>query len=503
MAIIFHVMVTSYHQPDYEAEATGLEIPAAIGIWEIISGLFLSAGVTYLTYDTVVNAENTKEALDENSELYKYLEEAYNTNLRVIEGTGGQTPSGSPSPSPSSSALPENPPELIKTGRTWEQLMSDFATTHVCELAENEWKAWRITVEKFLNQAYLYGDEYNILNTSSELIECLRSARTEVKALTGIDYKYYYLLMKAPSYPIYRSKYGIEYDLILYPPGSYCDITYYDTVSDGSRSKISTYLPSNTAAYSFYWRDSEGFNGANSQHAGLMSTKSSEQIFYTDFLGTNFVRYSIPLTAPDVAPYIGDRPSPDTVKTVPEIQPDPNSDEETKPYVIPETMPEPIKLPNADQLEDLYNDIQKDPENAPDAVKALQQSLVVELVPNPEPVPEPEPEPEPQPTASAQPTPSPEATLPESAGNYVYDFSDLFPFCIPGDLYDLLCAFNAEPEAPKFEIPFDISYGDIEYHEVFILDMSVFEPVVKIFRLLCIISFIFFLLSITRDFIKW
>lgn len=496
IALVFQVTLNNNNDCyyDYETEATGLEVPVAYGIWEIIMGLLLSAGVVYIA-DSAVEDDwldvNTEE-YEEQGELYLYLKRAYNANLKVIEGTGdgGQEPSESPSPSPDTGL----PGDQSQANRYWDALVTAHYEDNVIKLTSDEWTAWRMTVEQFVNQAYLYGDDYNILNTSTDLIDCIESAKAEVKELTGIEYKYYHFLMRSPGYPIYNSTYGTQYDLYLFPPGSYYNLSDFDIVYNGARSQINvTLLDVNTyPAYFFYWRESEGFNGENSIHASKETSNPHTTVFYTDYFGTNCFQYSIPLAAPDLAPYIGDQPSEETITTVPEVLPDPDSEEENKPYVIPDGMPQPMKLPASDDIQKLYENIQDNPDGAQDAVKSLQQDLMSQAETDSDPI-----EPTPAPSTS------PDSDFSSKAGNYMYDFSDLFPFCIPKDFYNLLCVFNAEAEAPKFEIPFDIDYGDIQYHEVFILDMSDFESVVKIFRLLCIVSFILMLIWVTRNFIKW
>ena len=81
-----------------------------------------------------------------------------------------------------------------------------------------------------------------------------------------------------------------------------------------------------------------------------------------------------------------------------------------------------------------------------------------------------------------------------------------FSFCIPFDLVHLIQAFEAEPEAPVFEFPFDLELENpwtgkkiLDYHHTFKLDMSDYEPVIKIFRIFEIIFFIIGLLMITRQ----
>jgi len=90
--------------------------------------------------------------------------------------------------------------------------------------------------------------------------------------------------------------------------------------------------------------------------------------------------------------------------------------------------------------------------------------------------------------------------------DYKADLRLVFPFCIPFDLIHLIQAFEAEPEAPVFEFPLDLELENpwtgkkiLDYHHTFKLDMSDYEPVIKILRIFEIIFFIIGLLMITRQ----
>ena len=96
-----------------------------------------------------------------------------------------------------------------------------------------------------------------------------------------------------------------------------------------------------------------------------------------------------------------------------------------------------------------------------------------------------------------------EYTLPD---DYKADLRLVFPFCIPFDLVHLIQAFEAEAQAPVFEFPLDLELENpwtgekiLDYHHTFELDMSDYEPVIKIFRIFEIIFFIIGLLMITRQ----
>ena len=86
------------------------------------------------------------------------------------------------------------------------------------------------------------------------------------------------------------------------------------------------------------------------------------------------------------------------------------------------------------------------------------------------------------------------------SGPFLADLSKFFPFCIPFDLIHLLSILEAEPETPRWEIPFKIpAYG---VDETIVIDLSAFDGVAKIVRLCETILFIFSLILATRGLIK-
>lgn len=87
-----------------------------------------------------------------------------------------------------------------------------------------------------------------------------------------------------------------------------------------------------------------------------------------------------------------------------------------------------------------------------------------------------------------------------SSGPWIADLSKFFPFCIPFDLIHLLSVLDADPVAPKWEIPFKFPAYGID--ETIVIDLSIFDDVAKIVRLLETILFIFSLILATRSLIK-
>lgn len=169
----------------------------------------------------------------------------------------------------------------------------------------------------------------------------------------------------------------------------------------------------------------------------------------------------------------------------------------------PQQAPQPLQIPSIAQLTDLANKLKTNPQQSPNSV----QELIDQLKQNPQPQPTVAPNPNPDPNPDPEVTPKPDDTTTDvNPDDYKADLRLVFPFCIPFDLVHLIQAFEAEPEAPVFEFPFDLELENpwtgkkiLDYHHVFKLDMSDYEPVIKIFRIFEIIFFIIGLLMITRQ----
>lgn len=206
-----------------------------------------------------------------------------------------------------------------------------------------------------------------------------------------------------------------------------------------------------------------------------------------------------------------------------------------------------ITLPTLDEIKDLWKQGSDDEENRPTYVTNFITNHTVQPTPEPEPTKKPEVNPnpgggtDPDPKPSASPTPAvnpdpgggtdpqpsgtpdpnpdpdpgggstdpdnPENPTPEEeASPYKADLREVFPFCIPFDLIHLLKVFEADAEAPVFEFPLDIELDNpwtgekvVDYHHTFKLDMSDYEPVVKILRIFQVVFFIIALMLITRQ----
>lgn len=175
-------------------------------------------------------------------------------------------------------------------------------------------------------------------------------------------------------------------------------------------------------------------------------------------------------------------------------------------------------VPAAENVENLPNTIDKawagtrsweDPDDDP--VTDLNQSVEVtpdldyspapDPAPDTDPSPEPDPQPDPDPAPDPAPDPQPSQAL---AGTSLEPFvlpslRNFFPFCIPFDLYDMLAAFVAEPEAPVFTF----ATGFLDNVFTVDIDLSPWNSIAKTVRAIQLCICIVGLAFATRKFIKW
>ena len=124
--------------------------------------------------------------------------------------------------------------------------------------------------------------------------------------------------------------------------------------------------------------------------------------------------------------------------------------------------------------------------------------------PNPSPSPDPSPDPDPSPSPDPSPDPDPDApATDEEAAKYTANLTTIFPFCIPFDLIRAFKVLSVDGEAPVYKIPVQIKYGGyIDINESWDIDMSDFDMVVQIMRIIETLSFIVGLIMITRNLIR-
>ena len=139
-----------------------------------------------------------------------------------------------------------------------------------------------------------------------------------------------------------------------------------------------------------------------------------------------------------------------------------------------------------------------DPGLDPEKMIEELRKLLQQQQPNPDPDPEPDPDPDPDPSDPDTPGGG-DGTPPDFNGMMLPGLKDFFPFCIPFDLYDMMQALCAEPEAPKFT--FATSFlGQVYTVDI---DLSAWNNVAATIRYMVVAIYVVALAVATRKFIKW
>lgn len=89
----------------------------------------------------------------------------------------------------------------------------------------------------------------------------------------------------------------------------------------------------------------------------------------------------------------------------------------------------------------------------------------------------------------------------EELPDFKFDLRELFPFCIPFDIYRLLSSFDADPVAPHVQLPIVIESIGFSYN--LDLDFAVWNPVAQAMRTAELIVYAIALAWATGKVIKW
>lgn len=178
------------------------------------------------------------------------------------------------------------------------------------------------------------------------------------------------------------------------------------------------------------------------------------------------------------------------IMVVPALQDSMNN---TGTYTLPDEVPQPVSVPTVEQLEALRQQL-ADEDTKPDtAVENFIEQLKTDTQPTV------------VPTITVAPTitvtPAPDGDDTDN-NDFVADLKEIFPFCVPFDLIRAFKLLSATPEAPVFSIPFKVDTFSFHVDEKWEVDMSDYESVIKIFRVLETIGFVVGLVLITRKLIK-
>lgn len=89
---------------------------------------------------------------------------------------------------------------------------------------------------------------------------------------------------------------------------------------------------------------------------------------------------------------------------------------------------------------------------------------------------------------------------PDVKGKYFLDWHEIFPFCIPWDIYAIATMFKAEPIAPRLEL--DLGTATNVNSKKVVLDLKEYDNFASILRNLVLLVFCIGLAMITRDIIR-
>lgn len=475
--------------------AQAAEIVAGYTIGQVLESILLGFGISIFTADMIANGTSASWwETDGSAALKPYyddLEEEYEQQrFKVINGGGGN-PEPSPTPQPGNSPIPF-PTSAPVSGDipTFQELVAPAlaGTAAFVNMTQEAWECMGTAVSNLWNKMM---GRFDISSIPSEFWGYLSESS---------GYPYYIL--------VYKYEVG-KYELVLFGEGS-CRVKSSGMYRNGYkyyRYQNKSYVCDvyESSSFGYDWTDSRVFDLSKEKTNILTFSSISEADKWRKNVLANadkYVKENI-WVHPDLQ---------DTYKNNGKLE-------------YPQQAQQPLQIPSGEQLADTVKKLNPEinpsysPEIAPNYIQELIQQLQrnpsTDPDPNPDPAPDPDPNPDPNPNPDVKPTgvPEPEPTQkPDDSSenidpkNYTTDLQKIFPFCIPFDLIHLIKAFEAEPEAPVFKIPFDMELENpftgkkvVDYHHTFELDMSDYDSVIKIFRIFEVIFFIIGLLLITRQ----
>lgn len=485
--------------------AQAAEIVAGYTIGQILESILLSFGISIFTTEMIQKGTSaTWWDTDGSAALKPYyddLEQAYEEQrFKVINGGGGQNPEPSPTPAPGTTPIPF--PTTVPVGDipTFQELVAPAlaGTAAFINMTQGAWECMSKAVSSLWNK--MMGRPNNV---------DLEIPQKVVDQILASGYPYYVY---------YTYRYNNRQYVYLMGTGSFYvkgDSVYFNT------------------SYSYQVGD-ESHPSINSG-TGFCADLTSDP--YINSI-TNLPKFSSidegkKWSQEQIAN--ADKYKKENIWVHPDLQ---DTYQNNGKLEYPQQAPQPLQIPSGDQLADLSKKLNPEintefsPEMAPNYIQELIQQLQKGLNPdpdpnpdpnpnpnpnpdpdpdpNPNPNPDPDPDPDPNPTGSPDPEPTKAPDEDSSSDvdpkDYAIDLRKIFPFCIPFDLMHLLNVLDAEPEAPRFEIPVDLEADNpftgkkiVNYHTKIVIDMSDYEQPIKVIRIFEIMFFILALLLITRD----
>lgn len=489
--------------------AQAAEIVAGYTIGQILESILLSFGISIFTTEMIQKGTSaTWWDTDGSAALKPYyddLEQAYEEQrFKVINGGGGQNPEPSQTPSPGTTPIPF--PTTVPVGDipTFQELVAPAlaGTAAFINMTQGAWECMAEAVSSLWNK---------MMGRVDNVDSSIPSEYVDVITANGFPY-YEYILRKGENYPILYMfgtgsfVYGNRNKLDL---ASYGQISYYrgslntDLKDSYSSSLLIGHFYGNTVIDNYnlpYFSTREEGDAWSKQQRENADKYVKENIWvHPDLQDTykNNGKLEYPQQAPRPLQIPSGEQLADTVK---KLNPEINTE------FSPEMAPNYIQ----ELIQQLQKGLNPDPNPDPDPNPNPNPNPDPDPDPNPNPNPDPDPDPDPNPTGSPDPEPTKAPDEDSSSDvdpkDYAIDLRKIFPFCIPFDLMHLLNVLDAEPEAPRFEIPVDLEADNpftgkkiVNYHTKIVIDMSDYEQPIKVIRIFEIMFFILALLLITRD----
>ena len=464
--------------------AQAAEIVAGYTALEVIEGILLSFGISIFTTEMVSTlTEDPKTAQDEYwretqaAHWAEYMEAVYEDERKKGGGSSGPTPT----PGVTGSDIPSFKEVIQNMKNTGKIVLGAAAGAGVWECMS---KAVSSLWDKIISTDIAVSNPSNPYE-NKDLVAHVYSINT------------------------FKDGHVSTNDEYLYSPTA--DSLNVNTFSD--RITVDLYVNGKLIDYNSggcftVWTSTSGLQHKSSTNVSENARGINVHSSYRDCTGITYTYdFYLPYVLNGVVHNAGSKPpSKEEIWVHPDLQ---DTYKNNGKLEYPQQAPQPLQIPSIAQLTDLANKLKTNPQQSPNSV----QELIDQLKQNPQPQPTVAPNPNPDPNPNPNPNPDPEVTpKPDDTttdvnpDDYKSDLRLVFPFCIPFDLVHLIQAFEAEPEAPVFEFPFDLELENpwtgkkiLDYHHVFKLDMSDYEPVIRIFRIFEIIFFVIGLLMITRQ----
>lgn len=495
-------------------EAQAAEIVAGIGALEIIEGILLSFGFSVMTSEMIGTLTKDPDAAKQ--EEWNEIQAAFwQDQLEAQYESARKKKMESPSPTPE----PDDD-NKDKTIPTFKELMQKYKDTGKIVLGSaagyGVWDCMKEAVGNLWDKIIGAGTvsdtyDYNKLDDS-------KFKGGSIDGYTHVGKWYFYQDISSSSVRLeyYRDLYAINGAVCAVMRSS--NLTSYEILVVDSSYEMKFFNGFETLyRYPNYDKNKQDYTITTSSGMDIFIHDSNSGSMWSlnlpiyDLRDRAFSEYNTPAKLKEIIEGSSPKASfKENIWVHPDLQ---ETYQNNGKLEYPQEAPQPLNVPSIDQLAELATKLSPDanpsydPSMTPEYVAELIKQLQATETPAPQPTTKPDVNPTLAPNPTSSPTGTPEDPTPEEeASPYKADLREVFPFCIPFDLIHLLKVFEADAEAPVFEFPLDIELDNpwtgekvVDYHHTFELDMSDYEPVIKILRIFQVVFFIIALMLITRQ----